>query len=115
MFVAAIAPARKSGSSEITVATSGLWEQFRQWSPTAPPAGVKIEPSDSMDGRDVLDLCCNAGGFALHAARAGARRVTAVDLDEGGGDLVGLGIDLDEAGRPLHLASEPRADRDRRE
>jgi 23S rRNA (cytosine1962-C5)-methyltransferase len=33
-------------------------------------------------GRDVLDLCCNAGGFALHAARAGARRVTAVDLDE---------------------------------
>jgi len=33
-------------------------------------------------GRDVLDLCCNAGGFALHAARAGARRVRAVDLDE---------------------------------
>jgi 23S rRNA (cytosine1962-C5)-methyltransferase len=32
--------------------------------------------------RDVLDLCCNAGGFALHAARAGARRVRAVDLDE---------------------------------
>jgi 23S rRNA (cytosine1962-C5)-methyltransferase len=33
-------------------------------------------------GRDVLDLCCNAGGFALHAARAGARSVRAVDLDE---------------------------------
>jgi 23S rRNA (cytosine1962-C5)-methyltransferase len=33
-------------------------------------------------GQDVLDLCCNLGGFALHAARAGARRVTAVDLDE---------------------------------
>ena len=33
-------------------------------------------------GRTVLDLCCNAGGFALHAARAGARRVEAVDLDE---------------------------------
>ncbi len=31
---------------------------------------------------DVLDLCCNAGGFALHAARGGARRVTGVDLDE---------------------------------
>jgi len=30
----------------------------------------------------VLDLCCNVGGFALHAARAGARRVRAVDLDE---------------------------------
>ncbi len=33
-------------------------------------------------GKDVLDLCCNAGGFALSAARAGARRVRAVDLDE---------------------------------
>ena len=30
----------------------------------------------------MLDLCCNTGGFALHAARAGARRVRAVDLDE---------------------------------
>lgn len=33
-------------------------------------------------GAHVLDLCCNIGGFALHAARAGARRVRAVDLDE---------------------------------
>jgi len=33
-------------------------------------------------GREVLDLFCNTGGFALHAARAGARSVTAVDLDE---------------------------------
>jgi 23S rRNA (cytosine1962-C5)-methyltransferase len=33
-------------------------------------------------GANVLDLCCNIGGFALHAARAGARRVRAVDLDE---------------------------------
>jgi len=33
-------------------------------------------------GRDVLDLCCNAGGFALNAAKAGARSVRAVDLDE---------------------------------
>lgn len=32
--------------------------------------------------RTVLDLCCNTGGFALHAAQAGARRVTGVDLDE---------------------------------
>ncbi len=31
---------------------------------------------------DVLDVCCNAGGFALHAARAGARSVRGVDLDE---------------------------------
>lgn len=33
-------------------------------------------------GRHVLDLFCNTGGFALQAARQGARRVRAVDLDE---------------------------------
>jgi 23S rRNA (cytosine1962-C5)-methyltransferase len=33
-------------------------------------------------GRSVLDLFCNTGGFALQAARAGARTVRAVDLDE---------------------------------
>jgi 23S rRNA (cytosine1962-C5)-methyltransferase len=33
-------------------------------------------------GLDVLDLCCNLGGFGLSAARAGARRVLCVDLDE---------------------------------
>ncbi len=33
-------------------------------------------------GADVLDLCCNIGGFSLHAKAAGARRVRAVDLDE---------------------------------
>ena len=33
-------------------------------------------------GRRVLDMFCNAGGFALNAARGGARTVSAVDLDE---------------------------------
>lgn len=33
-------------------------------------------------GREVLDLCCNAGGFSIACARAGARRVVGVDLDE---------------------------------
>ena len=33
-------------------------------------------------GRDVLDVCCCSGGFALNAAAAGARRVTGIDLDE---------------------------------
>ena len=32
--------------------------------------------------RDVLDLCCNSGGFAMNAAKGGAVRVRAVDLDE---------------------------------
>jgi 23S rRNA (cytosine1962-C5)-methyltransferase len=31
---------------------------------------------------EVLDVCCYTGGFALHAATAGAASVTGVDLDE---------------------------------
>ncbi len=34
-------------------------------------------------GRRVLDLCCNAGGFAVHAMAAGAREAVGVDLDVG--------------------------------
>lgn len=37
---------------------------------------------DLAKGRSVLDLCCNAGGFALNAAAGGARAVLAADLDE---------------------------------
>ncbi|MFT5291342.1 MAG: 23S rRNA (cytosine1962-C5)-methyltransferase [Planctomycetota bacterium] len=33
-------------------------------------------------GRRVLDLCCNMGGFGLQAARQGARSVLGIDLDE---------------------------------
>ncbi len=33
-------------------------------------------------GRSVLDCFCNQGGFALHAAKAGASSVTAVDISE---------------------------------
>jgi len=61
-------------------------------------------------GRDVLDLCCNAGGFALHAARQGARRVRAVDLDEkvlararAAGRLNGLEVDFVHADAYDHL------------
>jgi len=32
-------------------------------------------------GRRVLDLCCNAGGFAVHAMKAGASHATGVDAD----------------------------------
>jgi len=34
-------------------------------------------------GKRVLDLCCNAGGFAVHAMAAGALSATGVDLDAG--------------------------------
>lgn len=33
-------------------------------------------------GREVLDVCCYTGGFALNAAKGGASKVHAVDLDE---------------------------------
>lgn len=33
-------------------------------------------------GRNVLDLCCHTGGFAANAAKGGARKVVAIDLDE---------------------------------
>jgi 23S rRNA (cytosine1962-C5)-methyltransferase len=33
--------------------------------------------------RRVLDLCCNAGGFAVHALAAGAREAIGVDMDPG--------------------------------
>ncbi|MBY0232137.1 MAG: class I SAM-dependent rRNA methyltransferase, partial [Gemmataceae bacterium] len=33
-------------------------------------------------GKRVLDLCCNTGGFAVHAKVAGADEVTGLDLDE---------------------------------
>lgn len=38
--------------------------------------------AELAQGRDVLDICCNAGGFALQAARHGARTVRGVDIDE---------------------------------
>lgn len=38
-------------------------------------------------GRRVLDLCCNAGGFAVHAMAGGAREAVGVDLDAGILDL----------------------------
>jgi 23S rRNA (cytosine1962-C5)-methyltransferase len=38
--------------------------------------------SELAEGRDVLDLCCNQGGFGLAAKLRGARRVRCVDLDE---------------------------------
>ena len=35
--------------------------------------------STISDGQKVLDVCCYSGGFALNAARAGARNVTGIN------------------------------------
>jgi len=42
----------------------------------------RAEVARLAKGRRVLDLCCYTGGFALAAAKGGAREVRGVDLDE---------------------------------
>ena len=80
-------PPEEPGGEELWITEHGI--SF----PVTPGAGHKTGWfCDQRDNRQrvaalardrvVLDLCTNAGGFALFAARSGARRVTAVDLDE---------------------------------
>lgn len=38
--------------------------------------------SRQVEGKRVLDLCCNTGGFAIYAAARGASEVVGVDIDE---------------------------------
>lgn len=47
-------------------------------------------------GRRVLDLCCNTGGFAVHARAAGAEEVVGVDLDEAALDLARQNANLNQ-------------------
>ena len=37
--------------------------------------------SERVEGRTVLDLCCNTGGFGVYAAARGAAEVTGIDID----------------------------------
>ncbi|QSX74248.1 class I SAM-dependent rRNA methyltransferase [Lysobacter arenosi] len=37
--------------------------------------------SQQVEGKSVLDLCCNTGGFAVYAAARGANEVIGVDID----------------------------------
>lgn len=47
--------------------------------------------------RDVLDLCCYTGGFSVHAALAGAKEVTAVDLDERAVEMAKRNANINQA------------------
>lgn len=38
--------------------------------------------SQLVEGKRVLDLCCNTGGFAVYSAVRGASEVTGIDIDE---------------------------------
>lgn len=49
-------------------------------------------------GKRVLDLCCNSGGFAIYAkAKGGAEEVIGVDLDEGALELARGNANLNQA------------------
>lgn len=54
-------------------------------------------------GRDVLDLCCYTGGFALSAWKGGAARVTAVDLDEAALAAAAVNLELNGADGAVRL------------
>ena len=43
----------------------------------------RVRFAELAHGHRVLDLCCNAGGFAVHALAGGAREATGVDMDAG--------------------------------
>lgn len=42
----------------------------------------RLRLAEFCKGKRVLDLCCYSAGFSVHAALAGARQVTAIDIDE---------------------------------
>lgn len=48
-------------------------------------------------GQDVLDLCCYTGGFSVNAALAGAKEVTAVDLDEKAVEMAKRNANINQA------------------
>src|SRR5208283_5716482 len=45
-------------------------------------------------GRDVLDVCSYTGGFALHAARAGAKSITLIESSASALELARRNLDL---------------------
>jgi 23S rRNA (cytosine1962-C5)-methyltransferase len=77
----------------------------------------RAEVARLAKGRRVLDLCCYTGGFALAAAKGGAREVTGVDLDEEAVALArenaalnGLDVPFEHADAFDVLRRKPRAD-----
>ncbi|PCJ62235.1 MAG: RlmI/RlmK family 23S rRNA methyltransferase [Planctomycetota bacterium] len=52
--------------------------------------------SSKVKDKDVLDLCCYSGGFAISAAKAGAKNVIGVDLDEKAIEMAQLNAKLNE-------------------
>jgi 23S rRNA (cytosine1962-C5)-methyltransferase len=79
-------PSPPSGLSE-TVSENGV--SFVVDLSTGHKTGLFLDQRDNRalcaryaKGRRVLDLCTNAGGFAVSASKSGAKEVVGVDLDE---------------------------------
>ena len=53
--------------------------------------------SHRCEGRRVLDLCCNTGGFGIYAAARGASEVTGIDIDEAVLDIARGNAKLNDA------------------
>jgi len=77
----------------------------------------RAEVARLAKGRRVLDLCCYTGGFALAAAKGGAREVLGVDLDEEAVALARENAELNRLDVPFEhadafdfLRKGPRAD-----
>ncbi|MEN1943033.1 class I SAM-dependent rRNA methyltransferase [Luteimonas sp. MJ293] len=53
--------------------------------------------SRQCEGKRVLDLCCNTGGFGIYAAARGAAEVTGVDIDEAVLEIAAANARLNDA------------------
>jgi len=61
--------------------------------------------SGHVEGRRVLDLCCNTGGFGVYAAVRGAAEVTGIDIDE---DVLAIARANAKLNMPFVSAVKPR-------
>ncbi len=56
----------------------------------------RVRASAYAQGREVADVCCYSGGFALHALRAGAVRTVGVDVSAAGLELAARNAELND-------------------
>jgi 23S rRNA (cytosine1962-C5)-methyltransferase len=61
--------------------------------------------SAHVEGKRVLDLCCNTGGFGVYAAVRGAAEVTGIDIDE---DVLAIARGNAKLNMPFVTGIKPR-------
>src|SRR5205807_2022669 len=58
----------------------------------------RLSLASFCEGKRVLDLCCNSGGFAVYAkVKGGAEEVVGIDIDESAVDLAKQNANLNMA------------------